>query len=102
MSCRHPGVFPPLPRRRPCVGHGHRGWAWIAAGRRLRRMTTIFKIRRVGALVIGLMIGLAAPSLAQTTDELNSDGKNPANVVTQSMGLHRQSYSPLKQIDKAT
>ena len=30
-----------------------------------------------------------------------NDGKNPANVTTQSMGFYRQSYSPLKQINKS-
>src|SRR5437764_5579843 len=38
---------------------------------------------------------------AQTTDELNADGKNPNNVITQSMGYDRKSYSPLKQITKS-
>ena len=38
---------------------------------------------------------------AQTTDELVNDGKNPANVTTQSMGYDRKSYSPLKQINKS-
>ncbi len=55
---------------------------------------------RIFALVIcGLVI--AGPVPAQTTDELNNDGKNPNNVVTQSMGLDRKSYSPLKQINKS-
>ena len=46
-----------------------------------------------------LVFLLALPPLtgsAQTTDELVNDGKNPANVTTQSMGFYRQSYSPLK------
>src|SRR6202047_4801405 len=44
-----------------------------------------------------------SPTLAsgQTTQDLNSDGKNTDNVLTQSMGLDRQSYSPLAQIDKS-
>jgi alcohol dehydrogenase (cytochrome c) len=42
----------------------------------------------------------AAPGLCQTTEELNSDGKNPDNVLTQSMGNARTSYSPLHQINK--
>src|SRR5262245_41357985 len=48
-------------------------------------------------------LGALGPGLvsAQTTDELVSDGKNPANVTTQSMGYSRQSYSPLKQITKS-
>jgi alcohol dehydrogenase (cytochrome c) len=33
-------------------------------------------------------------------DELLNDGKNPDNVLTLSMGLSRQSYSPLNQINK--
>src|SRR6202045_4941013 len=37
----------------------------------------------------------------QTTEELNNDGKNTDNVLTQSMGLDRKSYSPLAQINKA-
>jgi alcohol dehydrogenase (cytochrome c) len=37
---------------------------------------------------------------AQTMDEINNDGKNTENVVTQSMGLNRNSYSPLNQINK--
>jgi alcohol dehydrogenase (cytochrome c) len=41
----------------------------------------------------------AAPARSQTRDELVNDGKNPANVTTQSMGYARQSYSPLKQIN---
>ncbi|MEA2939212.1 MAG: hypothetical protein QOC56_2716 [Alphaproteobacteria bacterium] len=39
--------------------------------------------------------------LAQTTEELVNDGKNPDNVTTQSMGYDRKSYSPLKEITKA-
>ena len=37
----------------------------------------------------------------QTTQELTNDGKNPENVLTQSMGYSRQSYSPLKQINRS-
>jgi len=57
-----------------------------------------FKIWCFGLLVI---FGAAAAG-AQTTDELNNDGKNPNNVTTQSMGFDRKSYSPLKQINKST
>ena len=44
-----------------------------------------------------------SPELAmgQTTEQLNSDGKNPDNVLTQSMGLDRNNYSPLAQINKS-
>src|SRR5580765_6932492 len=64
-------------------------------------------IRRCGDLVIGgllvnFVVGGGSVAKAQTTDELNNDGKNPNNVLTQSMGFSRQSYSPLKQIDKST
>jgi alcohol dehydrogenase (cytochrome c) len=49
------------------------------------------------------LLGLwAALGLTQTTDELVHDGKNPENVITQSMGYDRKSYSPLKQINKST
>jgi alcohol dehydrogenase (cytochrome c) len=37
----------------------------------------------------------------QTTEELNNDGKNTDNVLTQSMGLDRKSYSALAQINKS-
>ena len=43
----------------------------------------------------------AGTGSAQTTDDLVNDGKNPANVATQSMGFYRQSYSPLKEINKS-
>jgi len=49
------------------------------------------------ASVVGLCCG---PALAQTMDELLNDGKNTDNVLTLSMGLSRQSYSPLNQINK--
>src|SRR5437868_10297638 len=49
------------------------------------------------ASVVGLWCG---PALAQTMDELLSDGKNTDNVLTLSMGLDRKSYSPLRQINK--
>ena len=43
-----------------------------------------------------------AAAFTQTADELVNDGKNPANVTTQSMGYDRKSYSPLKQINNRT
>src|SRR5579871_6342781 len=43
----------------------------------------------------------AAPILAQTGQELVNDGKNTENVLTQSMGYDRKSYSPLAQINKS-
>lgn len=36
---------------------------------------------------------------AQTTEELVTDGKNPRNVVTQSLGFARQNFSPLADIN---
>ncbi len=48
-----------------------------------------------------LVVLWAAPGFSQTTEELNSDGKNPDNVLTQSMGNSRKSYSPLRQINKS-
>jgi alcohol dehydrogenase (cytochrome c) len=58
-----------------------------------------FVILRV--LVTGCALVICGAAGAQTTDELNNDGKNPSNVTTQSMGFDRKSYSPLKQIDKS-
>src|ERR1700730_2608050 len=48
------------------------------------------------------IVGLwAAPVLGQTTEELNNNGKNTENILTQSMGNDRKSYSPLNQINKS-
>jgi len=53
------------------------------------------------AVLLAVSLGFAAaPGFTQTTEELNNDGKNPENVLTQSMGNDRKSYSPLKQINK--
>jgi len=57
-------------------------------------------MRHVRALAILIAVWIL-PGLAQTTDELLNDGKNTDNVTTQSMGLRRQSYSPLRQINKS-
>ena len=51
-------------------------------------------------LCVALLSFWATPRLAQTTQELINDGKNTENVLTQSMGYDRKSYSPLSQIDK--
>ncbi len=52
---------------------------------------------------IGVCAALfGALGLAQTNQDLLNDGKNTENVTTQSMGYDRKSYSPLKQINKAT
>lgn len=55
-------------------------------------------MKNASMLVVLVSIG-SALGLAQTTDELVNDGRNTDNVTTQSMGYHRRSYSPLKQIN---
>lgn len=53
-------------------------------------------------LVCAALAGfLAAPSFSQTSDELNHDGKNTDDVLTESMGYARMSYSPLHEINKS-
>ena len=54
---------------------------------------------KVLRLLAPLVAVWAVTGLAQTTDELLTDGKNADNVTTQSMGYERRSYSPLKQIN---
>src|SRR5215475_4911755 len=39
--------------------------------------------------------------VAQSHQELVNDGKNPENVLTQSMGYDRKNFSPLSQINKS-
>ena len=49
-----------------------------------------------------VLLGISAtPALSQTTEDLNNDGKNTENVLTQSMGYDRKSYSLLNQINKS-
>jgi alcohol dehydrogenase (cytochrome c) len=50
------------------------------------------------AILLGVLPG---PGMAQTTEELVNDGKNTEDVITQSMGYDRKSYSPLKQINRS-
>jgi alcohol dehydrogenase (cytochrome c) len=52
-------------------------------------------------LALAALVALAGTLAAQTNDELIHDGRNTDNVVTQSMGFDRKSYSPLKQINKS-
>ena len=52
-------------------------------------------------LLVMLLIIAPKLSIAQTTDELVNDGMNTDNVLTQSMGYNRQSYSPLEQINRS-
>jgi alcohol dehydrogenase (cytochrome c) len=58
-------------------------------------------MNKLWPLVAFLMIGSSTGSM-QTTEDLVNDGRNPDNVTTQSMGYSRQSYSPLKQINRST
>src|ERR1044071_9993866 len=51
-------------------------------------------------MCVALFVLPAVPLLTQTLQELINDGKNAENVLTQSMGYDRKSYSPLKQINK--
>jgi alcohol dehydrogenase (cytochrome c) len=49
-----------------------------------------------------LLLGFwAALGAAQTMQELLNDGKNTENVLTESMGFDRKSYSPLRQINRS-
>jgi alcohol dehydrogenase (cytochrome c) len=51
----------------------------------------------------GTLVGCwAALGWTQTTQDLVNGGKNTENVTTHSMGYDRKSYSPLKQINKAS
>jgi alcohol dehydrogenase (cytochrome c) len=52
-------------------------------------------------IVVALLCLSAAPGWTQTTEELVNSGKNTDNVLTESMGYDRKSYSPLKQINKS-
>src|SRR5215470_1490653 len=52
-------------------------------------------------ICLAILVFGAVPVLTQTIQELVSDGKNTENVLTQSMGYDRKSYSPLKQINKS-
>jgi alcohol dehydrogenase (cytochrome c) len=63
----------------------------------MRRMKRLFLSAGFG------LITLCGGSLgyAQTMDELVNDGKDPANVVTQSLGFDRKNYSPLNEINRS-
>jgi alcohol dehydrogenase (cytochrome c) len=55
------------------------------------------------AISIAAMLLLAGTAVsAQTTEELNNDGKNTDNILTYGMGYHQQRYSRLKDINKNT
>ena len=53
-------------------------------------------------LACALAAGVSFQTAAQTTADLNADGKNSDNVLTYGMGYHQNRYSPLKQINKQT
>src|SRR5215831_4303224 len=52
-------------------------------------------------ICVAILVFGAVPVLTQTIQELVNDGKNTENVLTQSMGYDRKSFSPLKQINKS-
>ena len=55
------------------------------------------------AISVAAILLLAATAVsAQTTEELNNDGKNTDNILTYGMGYHQQRYSRLKDINKNT
>jgi len=55
-----------------------------------------------GAFALLSAGAIPAIALAQTQEELESDGKNTDNVLTYTMGYHQNRYSPLNQINKST
>ncbi|HET7766999.1 MAG TPA: PQQ-dependent dehydrogenase, methanol/ethanol family [Burkholderiales bacterium] len=57
------------------------------------------KLRIATALAFS---AFAAGSPAQTTADLNADGRNADNVLTYGMGYHQNRYSTLKQINRQT
>src|SRR6516165_5668844 len=52
-------------------------------------------------LLVLLLGSVSLTLIAQTDQELANDGKNTENVLTQSMGYDRKSYSPLAQITRS-
>jgi alcohol dehydrogenase (cytochrome c) len=57
-------------------------------------------MRTIRSAIVVVLVVWTLPLLSQTMNELLNDGKNTENVVTQSMGYDRKSYSALKQINK--
>ncbi|MEC8952701.1 MAG: PQQ-binding-like beta-propeller repeat protein [Acidobacteriota bacterium] len=54
------------------------------------------------AWTIAILLGCwSSWGMAQTAEELVDDGSDTVNVLTQSMGYDRKSYSPLEQINTA-
>lgn len=57
-------------------------------------------IRVLLSLTVGVItVGWCGLIHAQTLEELINDGKDPVNVVTQSLGFDRRNYSPLTEIN---
>jgi len=52
-------------------------------------------------LLTAVLAACPCPAFSQTSDELATGIKDPANVTTQSMGYDRKNYSPLKEINKS-
>jgi alcohol dehydrogenase (cytochrome c) len=67
----------------------------------LRKLPARRAIARRGLNFAALLAFCAMPGWSQTNQDLVNSGKNTENVTTESMGFNRQSYSPLKQIDKS-
>src|SRR5579872_4011870 len=102
---RYSRFFAPHTPTRFSDGHLGQNWAVFPASaskitegtqgrmimRKLLLLATVLTLSPVLSPTLGL---------AQSTGELNSDGKNTDNVLTQSMGPARQSYSPLAEINK--
>ena len=59
------------------------------------------RLMRTMWLCITLLVFGSSQGFAQTTQELVTDGQDTENVITQSMGYDRTSYSPLDQINKS-
>ena len=57
-------------------------------------------MKAISVAAILLLAGSAAS--AQTTADLNNDGKNTDNILTYGMGYHQQRYSRLKEVNKNT
>src|SRR5439155_20365622 len=71
-----------------------------AAGLALRSRQPREVVMKKFWLLASALALLPAPASSQTMDELLNDGKNTDNVLTMSMGLSRQNYSPLNKINK--
>ena len=55
------------------------------------------------AISVAAILLLATTAVsAQTTEDLNNDGRNTDNILTYGMGYHQQRYSRLKDINKNT